>query len=117
MLVVERKYKIANSVSNINPSLSVHRSSVLLELLSSCNNKYSGSAHRYLFASIYSSSPLLYSFALQCCCNMVKMNRSQKLRSIYGDSEEQSALRVAPNTSVFSLQNAVLHYPSGGGDS
>ena len=80
-LVVERKYKITYSVSSISPCLWDHRSAMFYELLSSCNYKSSGSDLRYHFASIYSSSPLLCSFVLQCCCNLVKRNRSHKSRS------------------------------------
>ena len=110
--MVERKYEIANSVSSISPCLSDHRSECSSSFLSSCNYKSSGSDLRYCFALNYSSSPLLYSFALQCCCNLVKRNGSHKSRSgLYRDFEDQSAHRSAPNTSVFSLQNAVFHYP------
>ena len=53
---------------------------------------------------MYSSSPLLYSFAQQCCCNLVRGigHTSQDLG--YRDFEEQSALRFAANTSVFTAE-------------
>ena len=62
----------------------------------------------------------LYCFILLPCSVVVPWcggigHTSRDLSS--RDFEEQYAIRSAANTSVFSLQNGVFHYPYGGGDS